>query len=65
MNVAKSLVLLRELAHELGHLILGKGLGNVHVALEPERRRDVAEEVFDRLDAYRLQHLLPILVGVW
>jgi len=57
-------ILAGKLPHVLHELELAHGRGNLELALEPDSFGDIAEELLDRLDAYRLQHLLPILVGV-
>ena len=53
----------RELAEMRGELLLGERRLEVERAAEADAGRDVAEELVDRGDADRPQHLLPVVVG--
>ena len=53
----------RELGEVRDQLLLGERRLEVERAVEAHARRDVAEELVDRGDADRLEHLLPVGVG--
>ena len=44
-------------------LLLGQRGSEVELATEPDARRDIREELFDRGDADRLEHRLAVGVG--
>ena len=53
----------RELGEVRHQLLLGERRLEVERAVEADTRGDVAEQLVDRRDADRLEHLLPVVVG--
>src|SRR4029077_19820722 len=58
-------VLPGERAEIVEDLLLGDARRQVERPDEPQRRRDLLEEVVERGDADRAEHLPDVVVGVW
>ena len=62
-NLAARLMAVAEPGQVVVHLLLGAARGQVDRAPQPDRVRDVGEQVLERSGADRAQHRVQVLVG--